>query len=200
MSCSITSMSWVNIAEYILIEMFPLSAAFSVQLVRNTAPMKHHQTRTPHLLQHKFWYSFFVHFDLFTCSSTALQQWWPLAEAERCLEMFQLLAEVTRVNTQGALTLLVNTLQLTDGNSLHCWHLIMGFALKQKSVVTGADGSYANIKHTQTPHMRRSEVWNNEGHETLACRDVSWDYCEVWILKRHKYLWWILHRNASTKA
>lgn len=114
--------------------------------------------------------------------------------------MFQPLGEVMRVNTQGALVLLVNKLQLTAGNSLHSWHLIVGFALKQECVATGADESYANIKHTQNPDMRKSEVWNDERQESLVGRDVNWDYHEVWKLKQNKYLWSILYRNASIKA
>ena len=81
--------------------------------------------------------------------------------------MFQLLAEVTQVNTQGALALLVSTLQLTDGNSLHSWHLIVGFVLKRKCVASGVEESYANIKHTQTPH------------KTVVGRDINCNYREV---------------------
>lgn len=55
----------------------------------------------------------------------------------------------------------------------------MGFALKQKCVVAGADECYSNIQHTQMQHMRRSEVGNNEGLETLMNRDANWDCTEM---------------------
>lgn len=75
-----------------------------------------------------------------SCSAAAM------AEVDQHLEMFR--PEVTQVNTLGGLLLLANTLQLTEGQSLHRCHLVVGFALKQNHAVTGADESYANINHT----------------------------------------------------
>lgn len=119
MSCSITSIIWVSIAECIQFEMLLLSAAFSIQLARKIDSVKHHQTQNVSSApaQGLMW------LFLFTLISShvlfpqlALQQRWALAEVEQHLEMFQPLAEIMWVNTQGGLMLLVDTLRLTDGD------------------------------------------------------------------------------------
>lgn len=97
MSCPITAIIWVSIAECIQFEKLLFSAAFSLQLMRKINPMKHHQTQNVSSApaQGLMWLFLFTLISsrvLFT--QLALQQQWALAEVEQHLEMFQPLAEI----------------------------------------------------------------------------------------------------------
>lgn len=141
---SVTSISWVSLAEHIQFETLLLAAVFSILLVRSITPTTQHHTRMPHLLRPKVRYGFScslwsVYMFLFpSCSSAVMAP----GRSGATPGPVPTVGCIARVSTQGVLMPSVN--KLTDGNSVFlCWSESVWWLEQMNPLQT---------RSTRTPH------------------------------------------------